>query len=283
MPEQTTIIVNGFGKMGKIVAETVAQNPGLNLWAIIDPGYHQGNFEVAGKTNIIVGASFDRLVTDGIDKAVIIDFSTPGGTRAALKFALENGMPLVIGTTGIESGSPLMEDISSAAKKIPIVFSPNMSIGVNLLFSLLPQITKLLGDSYDTEIIEAHHRLKRDAPSGTALKIAQVLCEATGRNLENDVRYGRQGLIGERTKSEIGMHAIRGGSIVGDHTILFAGPGECIEISHRALSRQVFAQGAARAALFLAEQKEPGLFTMMDVLAGGGMGAASKSRLVLNS
>ncbi len=194
---------------------------------------------------------------------VLIDFSIPEGTNACLEAALKTHTALVIGTTGI--GKEGVEEIKRASKKIAIMYSPNMSIGANFLFELTRIAAAKLKAGYDIEIVEAHHRLKKDAPSGTAKKIAEVIAEAKGWELAKVARYGRQGFTGERPKDEIGIHVIRAGDIVGDHTVIFSGPGETIELIHRAHSRDAFVRGALVAALFVSKKKR-GLYSMADVL-----------------
>ena len=194
---------------------------------------------------------------------VLIDFTRPAATLAHLTLCRNAGKAMVIGTTGF---SPEQKaEIGAAAQVIPIVFAPNMSVGVNLCFKLLELAAQALGDSVDIEIIEAHHRHKVDAPSGTALAMGQVVAKTLGRDLMQCAVYGREGVTGERDRRTIGFSTIRAGDIVGDHTVLFADEGERIEISHRASSRMTFAKGAVRAAAWLAGRK-PGLFDMQDVL-----------------
>jgi 4-hydroxy-tetrahydrodipicolinate reductase len=170
---------------------------------------------------------------------------------------------MVIGTTGFTAQET--DELRRLARQVPCVFSPNMSVGVNVLFKALAEIAKTLGDEYDIEVIEAHHRLKKDAPSGTAMKIAEVLAQAMNRDLGQVAVYARRGMIGERTRNEIGVQTIRAGDIVGDHTVLFGGMGERIEVTHRAHNRDAFARGALRAAHWVATQP-PGLYDMLDVL-----------------
>ena len=194
---------------------------------------------------------------------VMIDFSSPLGVRASLQAAQAVKAGLVIGTTGIEAGG--LSQIKKASKKIAVLFSPNMSVGANFLFEIARRAARKLKPGYDIEIIEAHHRLKKDAPSGTAKKIAEVIAQEKGWDLKKAARYGREGLTGERTSEELGIHVIRGGDIVGEHTVMFSGPGETIELKHTALSRDAFARGALVAALFLSKKKT-GLYSMADVL-----------------
>jgi 4-hydroxy-tetrahydrodipicolinate reductase len=194
---------------------------------------------------------------------VLIDFTRPEGTLAHLKACRELGVAAVIGTTGFNDAQKA--EIAEIAKSIPIMMAPNMSVGVNVTLKLLEMAAKALSTGYDIEIIEAHHRHKVDAPSGTALKMGEVIADALGRDLKDCAVYAREGVTGERDPSSIGFATIRGGDIVGDHTVLFAGTGERIEVSHKSSSRVTYAQGSLRAVRFLAG-KSPGLYDMFDVL-----------------
>jgi 4-hydroxy-tetrahydrodipicolinate reductase len=194
---------------------------------------------------------------------VLIDFTRPEGTMAYLKVCREQGVNAVIGTTGLGEGQK--EQIADAARDIAIVLAPNMSVGVNVTLKLLQLAASALATGYDIEILEAHHRHKVDAPSGTALKMGEVIAQALGRNLKDCAVYARHGVTGERDPSSIGFASMRGGDIVGDHTVLFAGTGERIEITHRAASRATYAQGSLRAVRFLAGRRS-GMFDMFDVL-----------------
>ncbi len=193
----------------------------------------------------------------------LIDFTTPKATLKNLKLMVQHQKPLVIGTTGFTDEEK--KQIEAAAQKIPICFSSNMSIGVNVMWKVIAEAAKALGPTYDIEVLEMHHRLKKDSPSGTAMTTAEVLAKATGRHLAEDAIYARHGMIGERKQNEIGIQTLRGGDVVGDHTVYFAGIGERLEITHRATSRDTFAQGALRAAEWLVGKK-PGLYDMQDVL-----------------
>lgn len=218
--------------------------------------------EIAGIGSI--GVKLSNSLNDIREKVdVLVDFSAPKATIEYIKTASEKNIAMVIGTTGFSKEE--LSQIESCASKIPCVLAPNMSIGVNLLLKVLGDVARVLGDDYDVEIIEAHHRLKKDAPSGTALRIAQVLADALGRNIEETLVYARKGLIGERSQKEIGIQVIRAGDIVGEHTVLFGGLGERIEITHKASSRDTFARGALKAALWVSKQT-PGLYDMQDVL-----------------
>ncbi len=227
-----------------------------------------------GKALLESIATFDDLELVGtigsnepLDKIAltdaVIDFSHAGATERVLDKCVELGKIIVIGTTG--HNNELRSRIFDAAKKIPVIFSPNYSVGVNTLFWLTRKAAEILGPDFDAEVIEVHHRLKKDAPSGTARRLAEVLTEARSLDYEKDVRHGRHGMPGERTRDEIGVHAVRCGDVVGDHTVLLAAPGDRIELTHRASSRETFARGALRAALWAYNQK-PGLYDMQDVL-----------------
>jgi 4-hydroxy-tetrahydrodipicolinate reductase len=194
---------------------------------------------------------------------VVIDFSHADATADVCSACVGAVKPLVTGTTGRSSEQEHL--VADAARTIPIIAAPNFSVGVNALFWLTRKAAELLGPEFDLEIFEAHHRLKKDAPSGTAKRLAEILCEARGLSYDADVVHGRKGLVGERSANEIGMHAIRGGDVVGDHTVIFSGRGERVELSHKASSRETFAAGALRAARWIIG-KPPGSYSMEDVL-----------------
>ncbi|CBE69365.1 Dihydrodipicolinate reductase (DHPR) [Candidatus Methylomirabilis oxygeniifera] len=194
---------------------------------------------------------------------VVIDFTAPQAAMIHLAIAAQAKVPVVVGTTGFSVAD--LDKTREIGSSVPCVLSPNMSIGVNVLFKVLAQVASALGEAYDVEIVETHHRFKKDAPSGTALKMAQVVAEALGRDLDATGIYGRKGLVGERGKEEIAIHALRAGDVVGDHTVIFGGMGERIEMTHRAHSRDNFAHGALRAAHWVIG-RPPGLYDMQDVL-----------------
>jgi 4-hydroxy-tetrahydrodipicolinate reductase len=198
-----------------------------------------------------------------VDSSVIIDFSSPQTTVSILEEVARAKVGLVIGTTGIDEAG--REKIKKFSETHPVVFSPNMSLGVNVLFYLTEMLSKKLNDDFDIEIIEAHHRFKKDSPSGTAKKLGEIAASSRGLSYDSSIKNGRAGIVGERTKNEIGMHAVRGGDIIGDHTVLFAALGERLEIRHMAHSRATFARGAVSAAKWLSSRK-PGLYTMKEVL-----------------
>ena len=238
------LLVNGAkGRMGATVASCASDDPELEVTALIDIG--------------------DNLAPALADCQAVVDFSHPEVTAAIAQMCAQSGRILVIGTTGQDG--PSRRTVEDSARKIPIVFAPNFSVGVNTLFWLAHRTAKILGEDFDLEVIEMHHRLKKDAPSGTAKRLAEILFETRGLSYEAEVRHGRSGMPGERTKTEIGMHALRGGDVVGDHTVVYAGPGERIELTHRASSRETFAQGALRAVKW-AQYQRPGLYDMQDVL-----------------
>jgi 4-hydroxy-tetrahydrodipicolinate reductase len=252
------IALNGAcGRMGRILVDLIDADETLELAAVVEASGHP---HLGGTLGV------DALtITDGfaVEADVMVDFSLPDGTMACLPVCVERRLPMVIGTTGLTPQQTT--EIAGAAKTLPIVFAPNMSVGVNLLLSLVGEVAKALGEGYDCEIVEMHHRFKKDAPSGTALKLAERIAEATGRVIPDDAVFGRRGEVGERPPREIGIHAVRGGDVVGEHTVSFATAGERIELVHKASSRETFARGALRAARWLAG-KDAGLYTMLDVL-----------------
>ncbi len=260
------IVTGAAGRMGRRLVALVYQSESLSLAGAIEG---RGNPSIGEDAGLVAGCgSLGIKITDELASCVeqgevVVDFSSPAATLQHLAVAAQHKRAMVIGTTGFSADQS--EDIRSRAKSIPCVWSPNMSAGVNLVFKLIAEMARVLRDGYDIEVIEAHHRLKKDAPSGTALKMAQILAEATGRNLDQVGVYARKGLIGERKRDEIGIQTIRAGDIVGDHTVLFGGMGERIEVTHRAQSRDTFAAGALRAAEWAVRQP-PGLYDMADVL-----------------
>jgi 4-hydroxy-tetrahydrodipicolinate reductase len=216
--------------------------------------------------NAVIAAALDQ--GDDLAKEigacdVVVDFSHPSATDAICQVCLSASKPLVVGTTGHSDDERAL--LEKTAKSLPLVFSPNFSVGVNALFWLTRKAAEMLGQDFDLEVVEMHHRLKKDAPSGTARKLAEILCEVRKLDYAKNVAHGREGLIGERPAAEIGVHSIRGGDVVGDHTVTFAGRGERLELTHKASSRETFAAGALRAAGWVVG-RSPGLYTMEDVL-----------------
>lgn len=251
------------GKMGERILSVLAGEAGCRLAAAIERAGHPGMGKDvgeamgAGKRGVVLEAALSRKVD------VLIDFSHYSATESRLAECVKLGVPLLECTTGLSPAT--RKALEQAGKKIPVCVASNVSIGANLLFRLASEAAKVLGDGYDVEIVEAHHRLKKDSPSGTALTLAQRVAEALGRDLEKERRDGRRGDVGARTASEIGIHAVRGGDTVGEHTIYFSGLGERIEITHRASTRDTFARGAIRAACWLAGAK-PGFYRIEQAL-----------------
>jgi 4-hydroxy-tetrahydrodipicolinate reductase len=264
----TKVIVAGAaGRMGQRISYMVTQNPKLELTAAFEQannpavGRDVGENGGFGTTGITISAGLDSVIDQG---DVIIDFTFHKATMEFAKTAAEHNRAMVIGTTGLSSEN--LADLKQLAENnFPCVQAPNMAVGVNVLFKLVEKAAGILGDAYDVEIVEAHHRMKKDAPSGTALKLGEMAAAGLGRDLAEVGVYERHGIIGERTDTEIGIQTIRAGDIVGEHTVYFAGAGERIEITHRAHSRDNFARGAALAASWV-NGKVNGLYTMFDVL-----------------
>jgi len=253
------------GRMGRALLEAVAADDNCVLGAALDRSSSPLLGQDAG---VVYGAVSGVAVSDQgpaalIASQVLIDFTRPEATFGYLDACVAAGVPLVIGTTGFDDAGKAR--IRDAAGTIPVVFAPNMSVGVNLLMKLAELAAQVLQDGYDIEIIEAHHRHKVDAPSGTALGLGQAVARALDRDLAQCAVYGREGVTGERDPRTIGFSTVRGGDIVGDHTLMFAGIGERVELTHKASSRATFAQGALRAAKWL-QGREPGLYDMRDVL-----------------
>jgi len=264
-PTLKVAVAGATGRMGHMLIEAIRASDDCQLAGALDVAASPaiGN-DAAAFLGHASGVPVTADLQAGLRNAqVLIDFTRPEGTMAHLRACRARGVKMVIGTTGFSDGQK--REIADAAREIAIVMAPNMSVGVNVTLKLLQMAAKALATGYDIEIIEAHHRHKVDAPSGTALKMGEVIAEAIGRDLKECAVYAREGVTGERDPSTIGFSAIRGGDIVGDHTVLFAGTGERIEITHKASSRTTYAQGSLRAARFLAAQDQ-GLFDMFDVL-----------------
>ena len=258
-------VAGASGRMGQMLVDAIRGADDCSLTGALDIASSPAIGKDAGASS---GQPTGVLITADLhaglaDSQVLIDFTRPEGTLEHLKVCRELGVALVIGTTGFSEAQKAV--IAEASKDIAIMMAPNMSVGVNVTLKLLEMAAKALSTGYDIEIIEAHHRHKVDAPSGTALKMGEVIADALGRDLKDCAVYAREGVTGERDPSSIGFATIRGGDIVGDHTVLFAGTGERIEISHKSSSRATYAQGSLRAVRFLAGQKA-GLFDMFDVL-----------------
>lgn len=260
------IVDGACGQMGKMIVKGISQASDMQLVGAVDAPSHpllgKDAGEVAGVGNL--GVSVVGDLSEVVEKGdVIIEFTAPKATIHNLEVVVAHGKAMVIATTGYNIEE--MQRVHELTKKIPCVMAPNMSVGVNVLYRMVKEAAQILGNDYDVEIIEAHHNLKKDAPSGTAVKLAELIASALNRNLELVGVYGRKGIVGERTKKEIGIHAIRGGDIVGDHSVLFVGNGERIEITHRAHSRETFARGALRAARWVVTAPR-GLHDISEVL-----------------
>ncbi len=258
-------IAGSSGRMGRVLLESVAQADDLMLYAALE---HSGSAQLGHDVGELFGAPCGVKINADVQAAlkgadVLIDFTRPEGTLHHLEICRQLGVNMVIGTTGFTPQQKAQ--LGAAARDIGIVFAPNMSVGVNVVFKLLETASRVLAHGYDIEIIEAHHRHKVDAPSGTALGMGEVVARTLGRDLSQCAVYGREGVTGERDPSTIGFATVRGGDIVGDHTVLFAGIGERIEITHKASSRATFALGALRAARFL-KANPAGMYDMQDVL-----------------
>jgi 4-hydroxy-tetrahydrodipicolinate reductase len=259
-------VMGAAGRMGKTLIEAVQQAPGAGLTAAVDRpdstlvGADAGELAAIGRIGVPLSGDLDRVV-DEFD--VLIDFTHPTVTLKNLAFCRKHGKAMIIGTTGFSVEEKQL--LAEAGKDIPIVFAANFSVGVNLCLKLLDTAARVLGDDVDIEITEAHHRHKVDAPSGTAVRMGEVIADALGRDLKKVAVYGREGQTGARERETIGFATVRAGDIVGDHTVLFAADGERVEITHKASSRMTFAKGAVRAALWL-YGREPGLYDMQDVL-----------------
>ncbi len=260
------IVAGAAGRMGRRIINMIQRTEGIGLGAAFErpdsPAVGQDAGIVAGSApqGIDIAGSLDPVIDQG---DVIIDFSVSRASLEHARTAALHKRPIVIGTTGFTNEE--LEEIRGLAEGFPCVLAPNMSVGINLLYKLVETAARVLGDEYDVEIIEAHHRMKKDAPSGTALQLGKVAAASLGRDLEKVGVFERHGLIGERDREEIGIQTVRAGDIVGEHTVLFGGVGERIELVHRASSRDTFARGAVRAAMWIVG-RPPGFYNMQDVL-----------------
>ncbi|MCL4558105.1 MAG: 4-hydroxy-tetrahydrodipicolinate reductase [Deltaproteobacteria bacterium] len=268
MTEPIAVAVNGaMGRMGMQISKLLLEDPSCSIVAVVEKKGHPsvgvdiGTVVSSRKSGVLVSDDFNDI-KGRVD--CIIDFSAPASTLSVLRYAQDRHISMVIGTTGF-SAKTEMEAIHRAGSETAIVMAPNMSVLMNVVFKLVELSARALGGSYDAEIVEAHHRNKVDAPSGTALKLADIIAHAYGRPLEEIARYERHGAVGARRSGEIGIQSLRGGDVVGEHTVMFIGAGERLEITHRATSRENFAQGAVLAAKWAAG-KQPGLYSMAEVL-----------------
>lgn len=259
-------VTGAAGRMGGRIIAAIKEAPGMILAGACEISGHAmigqdaGLIAGCGESGVAISGSLEEALKNA---DVLIDFTFPEVTLANLRVCAALGKTIVIGSTGFTPEQ--RKEAEKCAAKIPVVLAPNMSVGVNACFKLLKEAAQILGDGFDVEIVELHHNKKKDSPSGTAVRMGEVVAEALGRDYNRVANYHREGMCGERTQEEIGMQTVRGGDIVGEHTVYFIGMGERIEISHRAMSRDMFARGAVRAAGWLAG-KPAGMYDMQDVL-----------------
>ncbi|MFC1868836.1 4-hydroxy-tetrahydrodipicolinate reductase [Thermodesulfobacteriota bacterium] len=260
------IVAGAAGRMGQRIISMIRQSQDITLVGAFEHPENPCVNEDAGQTaglgeiGVRIAGSLNEIIDTG---EVVIDFTTPEATLENIRAISSRGLSMVIGTTGITGDT--LQEIEALGKEIRCVLAPNMSVGVNVMFRIAAEMASILGKDYDIEILEAHHRLKKDAPSGTAMRLAQILAESTGRDLEKVAVYERKGITGERSDEEIGIQTWRAGDITGDHTLMFGGIGERLELIHRAHNRDNFARGAVRAAKWIISQPV-GIYDMQDVL-----------------
>jgi 4-hydroxy-tetrahydrodipicolinate reductase len=265
-PTTDVVVAGAAGRMGNRIIACLADTPDLRLVAALEAlghaslGSDAGEIAGVAKAGVAIGADAKAVITPG---RVLIEFSVPEASLEHLRLVAQCGARAVIGTTGFTAAH--RAEIAELARRAAILLSPNMSVATNVAFTLLATMAKALGDEYDVEITEIHHRFKKDAPSGTALRMAEVVAASLGRDLEQAAVYGRHGLPGERPKREIGILSLRSGDVVGEHTVSFGTLGERLELVHKAHNRDTYARGALRAARFIAA-RQPGLYSMTDVL-----------------
>ena len=262
-----SVIIDGAcGRMGKMITQGVVTQSDMQLVGAIEYSGHPQLGEDVGEVAGVgtIGVPISDNLSEILDEAdVVVEFTAPSASIEHLRNVVDAGKTMVLATTGFTEAE--LAEVQELAQNIPCVMAPNMSVGVNVMLQAIQLVAKALGDDYDVEVIEAHHNQKADSPSGTALRIAEVLAEALNRNLAEVGVYGRHGMVGARPEKEIGIHAIRGGDISGDHTVLYAGAGERIEITHRAHTREAFAKGAIRAARWVVDAPK-GLHDIAEVL-----------------
>jgi 4-hydroxy-tetrahydrodipicolinate reductase len=260
------VVTGAAGRMGGRIISHIAGTDGIRLVGAVERKGHPligkdvGEYLGLGATGVVLEEDLAKCVEAG---DVVIDFTHRDVVMDTIRIANEKERAIVVGTTGLTVEETA--EIKDIVQNTRCVLAPNMSVGVNVMFKVLENVATILGDQYDVEIVEAHHNLKKDAPSGTAVKMAQIIADSLGRNLEDVGIYGRKGMIGERPKNEIGIQTVRAGDIVGEHTVIFGGVGERLEFIHRAHSRDNFVKGAIRAAMWIVDQ-EKGLYDMQDVL-----------------
>ncbi|NIQ38728.1 MAG: 4-hydroxy-tetrahydrodipicolinate reductase [Proteobacteria bacterium] len=266
------IVVGAGGRMGTRIVHTLLQTPGIELVGAVEKEGHRvvgndvGDLVGEGRIGVPVDSALTRVAKKG---EVVVDFTAPEVSLESLEVCVQNQLAIVIGTTGFSPDQ--MEQVKTLGAKTRCVLAPNMSVGVNVMFKIVGEIARILGDEYDVEIFEAHHRFKKDAPSGTAMRLGETIAGALGQELEKVGVWSRKGLIGERKATEVGMAVVRAGDIVGEHTVIFGGIGERLEVTHRAHSRDNFARGAIKAAQWVVKQPK-GLYDMQDVLGLRGEG-----------
>ena len=253
------IILGAKGRMGTMLANQVKADQGLRLAGVCE---RPGNCDGLEGLDCLCGDDLEALLPQ-LPGSVIIDFTSPVSSVAMAEIAARHGNPAVIGTTGLDKNQ--QAQLAESAKKIPLFWAPNMSVGINMLLKILPKLVQALGESYDIEVVETHHRMKKDSPSGTAIKLAECMAESRGWVYDDVKKHCRDGIIGERPHKEIGVQTLRGGDVVGEHTMSFFGTGERIEVTHRAHSRETFAAGALRAAKWLSKQAPGKLYSMADI------------------
>ncbi len=260
------IVAGAAGRMGKRIIHMIQQNEEITLAGAFEMPDHPnigedaGQVAGTGESGVRIAGALEEVIDQG---DVLIDFTAPQATLENLRAAVSQKLAMVIGTTGITGD--MLEEAEALAGKIKCVLAPNMSVGVNVMFKIVGEMARILGNDYDMEILEVHHRQKKDAPSGTAIRLAQTMADNVGRDLEEVAVYERKGIIGKRTDEEIGIQSLRAGDITGEHTVMFGGIGERLELIHRAHNRDNFARGAVRAAVWVMTQAE-GLYDMQDVL-----------------
>lgn len=260
MSRTNVIIMGAGGRMGSMLIQLTHKDPELHLTAMLE---RQDRMDNILDMDCTYGFDLDHVLTK-VGPGVIIDFTQPEATIETARIARSHSCPLVIGTTGLNREQDII--IQDVATHIPVFWTPNMSVGISVLLELLPKLAKALGPAFDPELMEIHHRMKKDAPSGTALKLAQAVTRAKDWPDDESLRLCREGMVGERSEKEMGVQTLRGGDVVGEHTVYFFGPGERIEITHKASSRETFAQGALRAAKWISDQKPGRVYTMADLV-----------------
>jgi 4-hydroxy-tetrahydrodipicolinate reductase len=259
------VVTGAVGRMGIQIIRLVKADAGLRLSGAVErPGFPAGQDAGAAAGLGALGVAIQDDLAKALAGAdVAVDFTSHEASARHAEICAEKGVALVIGSTGFTPETKAR--VAAAARRIPVVLSPNMSVGVNVLFQLVREAAKVLGDAYDVEIVELHHGKKKDAPSGTAVRLAEIAADALGRDPSKDLAFERSGIIGERPARQIGVQTLRGGDVVGEHTVFFCGQGERLELTHRATSREQFARGAVRAIRWVAGRR-PGLYDMADVL-----------------